>query len=197
VRVSEHWHVLPREAASLHPWRYSKAIWTQSWATGCRWPCLSLDQMTSTGPFQFQPSCDCNSVTGNKAQAGPGRHLLPHCWEPPSPTWTLRGRRKRDASVLQMWLLWISSEFNYNWFCFVLFCCVVFVLQSVETYIFYKTSLFKYYRIFSQGIIACRHQVRTEEDNYGITAQISKQQDPDSLHCLFKWVSTIWTLATI
>ncbi|KAK4832089.1 hypothetical protein QYF61_020704, partial [Mycteria americana] len=26
---------------SLHPWRCSKAVWTQSWATSCRWPCLS------------------------------------------------------------------------------------------------------------------------------------------------------------
>lgn len=23
------------------PWRYSEAIWTWSWATGSRWPCLS------------------------------------------------------------------------------------------------------------------------------------------------------------
>jgi len=23
-----------------HPWRYSKVIWTWSWATCCRWPCM-------------------------------------------------------------------------------------------------------------------------------------------------------------
>ena len=26
---------------SLCPWRYSRAVWTWSWATSCRWPCLS------------------------------------------------------------------------------------------------------------------------------------------------------------
>jgi len=33
VRVMEHWHRLPREVVG---WRYSKAAWTWSWATGSR-----------------------------------------------------------------------------------------------------------------------------------------------------------------
>lgn len=40
---------------SLHPWSYSKAAWTESWAVCCShaWP-GRLDQMTSRGVIQFQ-----------------------------------------------------------------------------------------------------------------------------------------------
>jgi len=41
VRVTEHWHRLPRKIVSLHPWRYSKAVWTWSWAAGSGCPHLS------------------------------------------------------------------------------------------------------------------------------------------------------------
>jgi len=40
VRVTKHWHSLPREGGSLEPWRYSKAVWTWCWATGSRWLCF-------------------------------------------------------------------------------------------------------------------------------------------------------------
>lgn len=45
---------------SLHSWRYSKAIWIQSWAISSRWPCLSSgeDTMTSWSAFQPQPLAD-------------------------------------------------------------------------------------------------------------------------------------------
>jgi len=32
----------PQRLWSLHPCRYSKPSWTQSWAAGCRWPCLRM-----------------------------------------------------------------------------------------------------------------------------------------------------------
>jgi len=31
----------PESLCSLHPSRYSKAVWTWSWASSLRWPCLS------------------------------------------------------------------------------------------------------------------------------------------------------------
>lgn len=31
----------PQRLQSLYPWRYSKTIWTWSWTTSSRWPCLS------------------------------------------------------------------------------------------------------------------------------------------------------------
>ena len=50
----------PKRLWSLCPWRYPKDAWTQSWATGSRWPCWSreLDQMTFRGSCQPQPFCD-------------------------------------------------------------------------------------------------------------------------------------------
>lgn len=36
---TEHWHRLPSEVESSPPWRYSKDVWRQSWATDCKWPC--------------------------------------------------------------------------------------------------------------------------------------------------------------
>lgn len=50
-----------------------------------------------------------------------------HCWEPPVTSWPLKERGEKGKSMPQMWPLWISSEFNYKWFCFVLLCCFVFV----------------------------------------------------------------------
>ena len=60
MRVTKHWHRLPGKLWSLPPWRYSKATWTWSRATGSRWPCLSrgVGQMTSRCPCQPQPFCD-------------------------------------------------------------------------------------------------------------------------------------------
>ena len=42
----------PGQLRSLHPWRYSNAIWTWSWATGSRWLCLSRQ----AGPDDLQRS---------------------------------------------------------------------------------------------------------------------------------------------
>lgn len=55
-KVTEHWYKL----RSLHPWRSSKAVWTQSLASSSGWPCLSR----VVGPDDFQrclltqPFCD-------------------------------------------------------------------------------------------------------------------------------------------
>lgn len=38
VRETEHWH---REVMDLHPWGYSKTIWTESSAACTGWPCFS------------------------------------------------------------------------------------------------------------------------------------------------------------
>lgn len=37
----EHCKGFPKRLWSFPPWRYLKAVWTQSWATGSRWPCLN------------------------------------------------------------------------------------------------------------------------------------------------------------
>jgi len=49
----------PGRLRTLHPWRCSEAVWTRSWATGCRWPCLSTgwDKMSSRDNFAPQPFC--------------------------------------------------------------------------------------------------------------------------------------------
>ena len=49
----------PGRLCSLHPGRYSKAVWTWSWATNSRGPCLSRGSVktASRGPFQPQPFC--------------------------------------------------------------------------------------------------------------------------------------------
>ena len=44
--------VCPERLRSLHSWRYSKAVWTLSWATGSRWPCWS----SGVGPEDLQSS---------------------------------------------------------------------------------------------------------------------------------------------
>lgn len=41
VRVVKRWQRLPGVFMRLHLWRSLKPIWTQSWATGSRRPCLS------------------------------------------------------------------------------------------------------------------------------------------------------------
>lgn len=41
VRATEHWHRLPTEVVCLHSWKLSNLDWTWSWATFCRWPCMS------------------------------------------------------------------------------------------------------------------------------------------------------------
>lgn len=39
--VTKHWQRLSKRLWNLHPWRYSKAFWTWSWAAGSWWPCGS------------------------------------------------------------------------------------------------------------------------------------------------------------
>lgn len=39
--VTEHWHRLHGEVLGSPSQEMFKSIWTQSWATHCRWPCLS------------------------------------------------------------------------------------------------------------------------------------------------------------
>jgi len=46
----------PERLWSLHPWRYSKAVWTRSGTTGSRWPCLSQ----GVGPDDLQRSLPTN-----------------------------------------------------------------------------------------------------------------------------------------
>lgn len=52
----------PERLWHLHPWMYSKGVWTWSWSTGCKCPCLGRGvgpddfQMT----FQSQPICGLN-----------------------------------------------------------------------------------------------------------------------------------------
>ena len=48
----------PETLWSLHPWRYSKAVWTWSWVTGCRWSCLS----SGVGPDDLQKSLPTSSI---------------------------------------------------------------------------------------------------------------------------------------
>jgi len=50
VRVTEHLHKFCRRLWSLHSCMYWKAVWTQSRATGFRWPCLSR----GAGPHNLQ-----------------------------------------------------------------------------------------------------------------------------------------------
>jgi len=45
VRVIEQWHRLRCGVSILK--RYSKAVWTRSWATGSQWPCLEQGGWTS------------------------------------------------------------------------------------------------------------------------------------------------------
>ena len=45
----------PEMLWSLHPWRYSKAAWTWSWAAISGWPCLSRGV---GGPLPTEPFCD-------------------------------------------------------------------------------------------------------------------------------------------
>lgn len=46
----------PETLLNLYPCRYSKAIWTQSWTTCCRWLCLN--RSVEQGDFQLEPFCD-------------------------------------------------------------------------------------------------------------------------------------------
>lgn len=58
VRVTKHWHSLPREDAECPSWRYLKSIWTWPWTSCCSvsaWP-ERLDEIMSRGPFQLQTS---------------------------------------------------------------------------------------------------------------------------------------------
>jgi len=61
VRVTEHGTACPRREWSLHPWWYSKAVWTWSWATYFGWPWLSRgdgpDEIQTS--LQPQPVWDC------------------------------------------------------------------------------------------------------------------------------------------
>jgi len=60
VSQCKNWLICQTAQEMLPPWRYSKDIWTWSWATSSRWPCLSrkLDKMTSSHPFKPQTFCD-------------------------------------------------------------------------------------------------------------------------------------------
>lgn len=59
---TEHGHRVPREW-SLHPWRYYKAIWTWSLATGCRWLWLSKDGWTRW-PLQVPSNLKHSGILG-------------------------------------------------------------------------------------------------------------------------------------
>ena len=64
VRVTEHWFRYPERLWGLCLCRYSKAVWTWSWAACSRLPCLStggVDKVTSRG--LFQPHSFWDSVT--------------------------------------------------------------------------------------------------------------------------------------
>lgn len=50
--------VAQRSCGKLDPWRYSKAVWTQSWATGSRWPCLRR----GVGPDDLQRSFPTSNI---------------------------------------------------------------------------------------------------------------------------------------
>lgn len=57
---------------SLHPWRYSKATWTQSQVCSSGCPCCSrgIGQMTPRGPFHPQSQQSCDSLASSEAQWG-------------------------------------------------------------------------------------------------------------------------------
>lgn len=57
--ITEPWHRLPESLWSLFHFRYSKSIWTSSWAGCFRYPYLSrLVGANGRGHFQPQPLCD-------------------------------------------------------------------------------------------------------------------------------------------
>ena len=56
----------PQRLWSLHPWRYLQAVWTRSWAAGCRWPCLSR----GGGPDNLQRSLPTTTILWNKVTIG-------------------------------------------------------------------------------------------------------------------------------
>lgn len=59
MRVTEYWHIMPRELCSLHPWRYPKAIWAWPWRADLPLKSLfsgtGMDIMSSRDPLQPQP----------------------------------------------------------------------------------------------------------------------------------------------
>ena len=55
-------HRLPREVLES-TWRYSEAVWTWSWVTGSRWPCLIRDVGQGDPRDPFQPQRFCDSCT--------------------------------------------------------------------------------------------------------------------------------------
>jgi len=58
VRVTKHWHRLPREVVASPSWRYSKAVWTWFWAACSGWPCLSR----GVGPFHLWRSLPVSAI---------------------------------------------------------------------------------------------------------------------------------------
>lgn len=58
--VTEHWHRLHGEVLGSPSQEISKSIWTWSWATHCRWPCMNRG--VGPGPQAlFQPQLPCDS----------------------------------------------------------------------------------------------------------------------------------------
>lgn len=57
MRVTEHWHIMPRELWSLHPLRYLKAIWPWPGAADLKGPFggTGMDNVSSRDPLQPQP----------------------------------------------------------------------------------------------------------------------------------------------
>ena len=59
VRVTEHWHSLPRQVVESLLWRYSRPGWTPTCATCCRELLQqSSASMVRGGPFQSLQCCD-------------------------------------------------------------------------------------------------------------------------------------------
>lgn len=67
---------------SHHLWRYTKAHWTWSWATCCKWTCSEQKGWT-TGSFQPQPfydSATVNKETSYFCSLSSNFHSFPDCF---------------------------------------------------------------------------------------------------------------------
>lgn len=71
---------------SLHPWSYSKDIWTWLLPSGSAWAGV-LDQITSRGPFRPRPFCDLSlSLLSRALWIALGKQQDPVCCQD-SPQW--------------------------------------------------------------------------------------------------------------